>query len=118
VVLTVPSGFDEVGKRRLVDAARVVGMEVLAVVDALCAVAVYYGYTHAMKSTTSRTVLFVDAGHHFFDAMLVHFSPSAGVGLPILVRVLSRASRSDLGAMHAEMVGGGGWWWVVVGGGV
>lgn len=76
VVISVPGWFTDIQRRAIIDAAAIVNMNVLRLINDTTATALGYGITKSdlPEAETPRHVVFVDAGHADFSVAVVAFS--------------------------------------------
>lgn len=75
-VIGCPVWFTEHQRRALLDAANVVGLNVLRLINETTAVALYYAMTRTEKKDEPRIVLFVDMGSASTQVSVVRFESS------------------------------------------
>ncbi|KAF8149402.1 heat shock protein 70 family [Crassisporium funariophilum] len=76
VVIAVPGWFTDIQRRALIDAASIVGLNVLRLINDTTATALGYGITKSdlPEAETPRHVIFVDVGHADLSVAVVAFS--------------------------------------------
>ncbi|KAI8384690.1 heat shock protein 70 family [Radiomyces spectabilis] len=73
-VITVPGWFSEVQRRAILDAAEIVGLNCLRLVNDLTAAALGYGITKLdLPEDKPKNVVFVDIGHSSYSTSVVSF---------------------------------------------
>jgi molecular chaperone DnaK len=75
-VITVPAHFNEPKRRATLDAAKLAGIEVLAIINEPTASAIAYGLETHFKLLGPQTALVYDLGGGTFDTSIVHVAGS------------------------------------------
>lgn len=123
VAVTVPAWFDERQRLAIFDAARVIGLNCLGVVNANTAAAIKYALDGKAKPTAqhieaekakdkkkrapksvSQRVLFFDVGAGSASASVVEITSDVKTGIASGVRVLSHASEQGVGGRLLDTV--------------
>eukprot|EP01105_Mastigella_eilhardi_P024631 TRINITY_DN6460_c3_g1_i1.p1 TRINITY_DN6460_c3_g1~~TRINITY_DN6460_c3_g1_i1.p1 ORF type:complete len:757 (-),score=238.59 TRINITY_DN6460_c3_g1_i1:51-2282(-) len=94
-VLAVPITFTKEQRAAFADAARIAGLNPLAVVNETTAVAALYGHTHTQPEGKDVHVMFLDQGHAHTSAAVVKFSKDS-------IEVLASICDSTFGGVSID----------------
>eukprot|EP00727_Mastigamoeba_balamuthi_P008905 m51a1_g4637 hypothetical protein (765) ;mRNA; r:334971-337882 len=97
-VVAVPPSFGDAQRQAVADAARIAGLDLVAIANDTTCSAMAYGFAHPLGSSVAEkesVVLFIDQGHAYTSASVVKFCKESLV-------VLGSASEADLGSSSID----------------
>ena len=98
-VVSVPSSWTSARRRVVLTAGQLAGLQIVRLVNDSVATALQYGIPKSVSTGSTRTVLFVDAGHTQIQASIVEFTPT---GMLVLSHNWSAAGGATIDRLLAK----------------